>query len=283
MVLVNAMMILKMLILLIINTSSSYKYHCKRYGVQHQHHRHQSSFQLQAGFGKISSSSSSDSSSSIVDDCPCLSGLKYSECCGTLHDKTSSSTTPSKVIMARYTAYKLDNPNYIIESTSPTCSDYEFYVLTAQGNGMNTWVRAIRRDMIDTYVYVKQEIVSEKIETEDMGPKKATVVSRLLAIGKIDNVMYPVEDESTMVYLNDQWYFEKSEVRRPPPEIAASMMDKWPQETGITLKVVGDEQLRDPNDPADPLSKVPLNKMTRGGMRTYGGGIGQKRKSSSSR
>ena len=269
-----------LLVLLIVNTSSSYQYQCKHHHhhhrVQHQHHHHhQSSFQLLAGFGNKISSSSSSSSNSIVDDCPCLSGLKYKECCGSLHDKTSTTTSPSKVIMARYTAYKLDNPNYIIESTSPTCTDYEFYVLTAQGNGMNAWVRAIRRDMIDTYVYVKQEIVSESIEADG---RKATVLSRLLAIGKIDNVMYPVEDESTMVYLNDQWYFEKSDVRRPPPDVAAAMMDKWPQETGITLRVVADEQLSSAADPENPLDKVPLNKMTRGGMRTYGGGIGQSKR-----
>jgi uncharacterized protein YchJ len=172
--------------------------------------------------------------------------------------------------MARFSAYKTDNPNYIIESTSPTCTDYEFYVLTAQGNGMNAWVRAIRRDMIDTYVYVKQEIVSEDIEMDGGKPRKATVVFRLLAIGKIDNAMYPIEDESTLVYLNDQWYFEKSDVRRPPAAVGAEMMDKWTEETGITLKTVGDEQLKSEEDePTNPLDKVPLNKMTRAGKYYY--------------
>ena len=155
-------------LLLILNYSNSFKYQFKH---QHQHSSiisssssliSSSSFtttSLYAGFGSTKGKSKPNNGNIDVDDCPCRSGLKYSQCCGELHSKTSIAIVPSKVVMARYTAYKIDNPNYIIETTSPTCSDYEFYVLTAQGNGMNAWVRAIRRDMIDTYAYVKQQIV----------------------------------------------------------------------------------------------------------------------------
>ena len=49
--------------------------------------------------------------------CPCHSGKPYKECCKPYHTKEALPETPEKLMRSRYSAYALNLPDYIIETT----------------------------------------------------------------------------------------------------------------------------------------------------------------------
>jgi SEC-C motif-containing protein len=55
---------------------------------------------------------------STNDPCPCHSGLKYKKCCRVFHNGTPA-PTPEALMRSRYSAYALNKPEYIIQTTHP--------------------------------------------------------------------------------------------------------------------------------------------------------------------
>lgn len=51
-------------------------------------------------------------------DCPCCSGIKYEQCCCPWHE-SGAAPTALALMRSRYTAYALENVDYIIATTHP--------------------------------------------------------------------------------------------------------------------------------------------------------------------
>lgn len=56
--------------------------------------------------------------------CPCRSGNSYQECCEPYHEGTLPETA-ERLMRSRYSAYALDLPDYIIETTHPASPEYD--------------------------------------------------------------------------------------------------------------------------------------------------------------
>jgi SEC-C motif-containing protein len=52
--------------------------------------------------------------------CPCGSGLPYAEDCGRLHDGTSTAATAEQLMRARYSAFALGDPAFLLASWHST-------------------------------------------------------------------------------------------------------------------------------------------------------------------
>ncbi len=51
--------------------------------------------------------------------CPCCSGKKYSECCQPVHKKPRLADTPEKLMRSRYTAFAINNSEYLLRTWTP--------------------------------------------------------------------------------------------------------------------------------------------------------------------
>jgi SEC-C motif-containing protein len=56
--------------------------------------------------------------------CYCDSGLEFKVCCGKFLDKIEVPSTPEELMRSRYSAYKIKNIDYLVETTHP---DYRKY------------------------------------------------------------------------------------------------------------------------------------------------------------
>src|SRR5689334_9579352 len=52
------------------------------------------------------------------DPCPCHSGLKYKKCCRPYHNGMPA-PSPEALMRSRYSAYALNKPDYIMQTTHP--------------------------------------------------------------------------------------------------------------------------------------------------------------------
>jgi SEC-C motif domain protein len=52
--------------------------------------------------------------------CPCGTGLPYAECCGPLHDGTTSAATAEQLMRSRYSAFAVGDPAYLLATWHPT-------------------------------------------------------------------------------------------------------------------------------------------------------------------
>jgi SEC-C motif-containing protein len=48
--------------------------------------------------------------------CPCGTGLLYAECCGRLHDGTSTAATAEQLMRSRFSAFAVGDPAYLLAS-----------------------------------------------------------------------------------------------------------------------------------------------------------------------
>jgi SEC-C motif domain protein len=52
--------------------------------------------------------------------CPCGTGLPYDECCGPLHDGTTTAATAEQLMRSRYSAFAVGDPGYLLATWHPT-------------------------------------------------------------------------------------------------------------------------------------------------------------------
>jgi SEC-C motif-containing protein len=52
--------------------------------------------------------------------CPCGTGLPYAECCGPLHDGTTTAATAEQLMRSRYSAFAVGDPAYLLATWHPT-------------------------------------------------------------------------------------------------------------------------------------------------------------------
>lgn len=200
-----------------------------------------------AGFGKKAASTTDDSSPlAIVDGkCLCNSESLFESCCEPHIKSGGKGSSPEAVIRSRYSAYKLDKLDHIIETTSSQCTDYLYWFeqTADKEKAVRNWKRNIKKTMINGYVLVKCEI--DEVGEEKDG--KVDVVWRHLAIGTADNIMYPVKETTTLVKEgpDDAWKYLKCEVSRPLSEDSQTMMQKWPLSMGMKQKLQDPKALND--------------------------------------
>lgn len=181
-------------------------------------------------------------------NCPCGSGTSYGKCCSPFHSHEQEPLDPVALIRSRYSAYALENLDYIVETTSSNSPDYLAYIESPIGarNGKKKWIKDIRRNMIDTFAYVRMEVDSMEVESDDC----SIVYYRHLAIRKLDNIFYPILEKAYCRLTDGVWKYEKAEVQRPEAELSQKMMEDWPLIAG--LKLVGkprEEQEEGNNEP----------------------------------
>ncbi|MFW0787164.1 YchJ family metal-binding protein [Gordonia sp. CPCC 206044] len=54
-----------------------------------------------------------------TDRCPCTSGLTFGECCGPVLDGERSAATAEALMRSRYTAFVVDDRDYVLDSWHP--------------------------------------------------------------------------------------------------------------------------------------------------------------------
>jgi SEC-C motif-containing protein len=164
--------------------------------------------------------------------CRCGSDVVYGNCCQPYHMMKTPITNPIDLIKARYSAYAMNDMEFIIHTTSPTSNDYEHYMssITSKEKTIRRWVKDLRFNFINFHM-IRMEVVNSQVHA-----KNAQVTFRQLSIRKDDNLMYPTEETSTLVMSSEGvWLYEKGDVQRPTPEIAQEMMEKWPDLSGLEL------------------------------------------------
>lgn len=191
--------------------------------------------------------------------CPCGSKLKYGVCCKPFHKDAAKTHDPISLIRSRYSAYSLENLDYVIGTTAASSPDYLAYIESPIGarNGRKKWVRDVKKNMIDSFAYVRMEIDGVEHNAEDSS--RAVVSYRHLAIKKSDNVMYPILEKAYVVKTNGVWKYERGEVMRPDAEEGQRMMEEWPLLAGLELKKIAGsaEDADDGGAPTTPAERQP--------------------------
>ncbi|WP_067701390.1 YchJ family protein [Erwinia sp. ErVv1] len=62
----------------------------------------------------------------MSDPCPCCSGLEYSLCCHPYLNDMAIAPTPETLMRSRYTAYAMQNADYLIATWHPSCGAESF-------------------------------------------------------------------------------------------------------------------------------------------------------------
>ena len=143
--------------------------------------------------------------------CPCCSGLKYSECCQQHHSGTMPST-PLAVTRARYSAYATSNPGFIIDTTHPSHRDYSAYMDKSRDvtKARRSWAKEIISKNSEAFEFLKMEVLDEVVEVEEQQREMELnahsnyefeqVTFRVLVRRKEDN--QPIPFQETSLYMN---------------------------------------------------------------------------------
>lgn len=94
--------------------------------------------------------------------CPCgVSGKTYGNCCSPYHLRQAKPQSPLAVLQSRYSAFCWRNIGYVIESTHPSCRDYQ--------EDKIAWAKDLdKRGMFDSFEFVGLTILGdEEISIDD--------------------------------------------------------------------------------------------------------------------
>jgi SEC-C motif-containing protein len=158
------------------------------------------------------------------DLCACGSGTIYSQCCQPIH-QGAAATSPDIVLRARYSAYKHDIGDFIIDSTHRSNPDYEKYFITMLTNGRKKWLKELRT-MTMSYDFYGLEIDSLKVwqENSDM----ATIRFRTL-VKEVESAsdFMVIQEQSTFVREGSRWLYIDGEYQSPEHDIAHAMIERY--------------------------------------------------------
>lgn len=163
------------------------------------------------GFGS-GSSSSGKTQVKIVDaasSCPCGSGNTYGACCQSLHSSDqglSRYPDPESVTRARYTAFVIGLPSYLIDSTHPTQKDHARHVESNKDGrkARKMWEKELVSKNSEVFEFLKFEIMPR--EEVDLVANNVTVLSgqetvsyRILVRQRVDGKLITYQE--TAVYV----------------------------------------------------------------------------------
>ena len=121
--------------------------------------------------------------------CPCHSGKDYNICCEPYHKQEKLPETPLILMRSRYSAYALDLPNYIIETTHPESPLYE--------KNLGSWTTSIHQ--------FSKTTLFEDLVIESSGDTHVTFFAKLTVAG--NDVSF--REHSLFEKLNGRLYYLK--------------------------------------------------------------------------
>lgn len=122
--------------------------------------------------------------------CPCCSGLTYENCCKKFHDGQPANTA-LELMRSRYSAYALNNPDYIINTTHPKNPHYDL--------NKRRWKRSIQNFSRSNYFY-KLEILEF---SQDNKTATVTFKAHLIHNGKDNSFI----ERSAFIKEFNRWFY----------------------------------------------------------------------------
>ena len=199
-----------------------------------------------SGFKKVISDKSNNNNITEK-DCPCFSGKNYDQCCSLLHTgvKNNIDQSPSDVLRARYTAYKLSLADYIIDSSHPLNEDYIKFFEEAQASlksGRKRWQReiiALNKD--NPLDYLHFNILKEEIINKDK-----QIITFEAIFKESDNEILAIIEESEFLYDNNEkkWLYKDSVTKDMDLEKTKEILKQLGLEFDIETESLVDDTLK---------------------------------------
>jgi SEC-C motif domain protein len=145
--------------------------------------------------------------------CPCgLYGKSYGECCSLYHKGKLTPQSPLAVLQSRYSAFCWRMIGYVIESTHPTCRDYQ--------EDKIAWAKDLdKRSMFDSFDFVGLKVlnVGDVSPDDDVGFVEFQVQMRAKEQtgSRIQGQMTTIQERSTFLRdkSNGTWSYASGDVR----------------------------------------------------------------------
>ena len=157
--------------------------------------------------------------------CPCGTGRTYSNCCQPFHTSSSSTSSssssgsssiqlqpsPKQVLQSRYTAFAWRMIPYIMDTTHPTCRDYQ--------SDRIAWAKDLNKNgMFDSYDFVKLTILNDH---NDNAKEEGLLEFKVTLRAKEDKGIMIAGQEMTVIeestFMRDvftgKWLYASGEVR----------------------------------------------------------------------
>lgn len=125
--------------------------------------------------------------------CPCGSELKYKKCCKLLH-MNQTAKTALELMKSRYSAFVVNDANYIINTTHKENSDYT--------NDIHSWKRSINEFSLKS-CFKKLEILQFIEDEVSYVTFKATIFQ--------DNIDCSFIEKSKFLKENGKWLYHSGE------------------------------------------------------------------------
>ena len=120
--------------------------------------------------------------------CPCGTNINYSECCELIHLQKSKAQTPEQLMRSRYSAYALNNADYIYQTYAKTSQDKQSVHEIQLWAQETTWLSLT---IIDSSEY--QKVTHPTVTFE--------------AIYKNNSTFYKMKETSTFIQEHNLWRY----------------------------------------------------------------------------
>jgi len=128
--------------------------------------------------------------------CPCYSGLDYETCCRVYHLERKIPKDALILMRSRYSAYAMDLPQYIMETTHPQCAEYD--------EERERWEESIH------FFYQNTEFLGLEIKNFTPGKREAWVTF-VAHLSQKDKPVFLTE-KSRFIKEGGLWVYRDSEV-----------------------------------------------------------------------
>ena len=120
-------------------------------------------------------------------DCPCCTGASYQDCCQPFIEGVSFPKTAQELMRSRYTAFSLNNPDYIGKTQAGRAAeDYD-------PEGTSEWIKTCNWKSL------------EILNTKTLSPIRSSV--EFIAHYEEKGSPRTIHEDSLFQYMNDRWYY----------------------------------------------------------------------------
>ena len=123
------------------------------------------------------------------ENCPCLSGERYSVCCGPLHAGVTLAPTAERLMRSRYSAFVVGDVAYLLETWHPRTRPDEL-------------------ELDDSLRWTRLDVE----RCDKGGPFDSTGVVEFTAYGRQGGVRSAQHEVSRFIRVNRRWYYLDGEV-----------------------------------------------------------------------
>lgn len=123
-----------------------------------------------------------------MNQCLCVSGKLYNDCCGKLHSKDQIAKTPEALMRSRYVAFAIGNIDYLLQTSSSS-------LLT----------QLTREDLEETsemFDFVNLEIMQEDGDQVEF-----------IAYMLLNNELHELHEVSTFIKEDEQWKYDSGVIK----------------------------------------------------------------------